>query len=55
MKRNITGKLNLDVFNDNRNPSRSSSNKCDVMGGERECKRVSGREQVLRSAWLNRK
>lgn len=36
MKRNITGKLNLDVFNDNRNTNRSSSSKCDVMGGERE-------------------
>lgn len=31
-------KLNLEVLNENRNLSRSSSSKCDVMKGERECR-----------------
>lgn len=31
-KRNIIGKLNLEVFNENRNLRTHSSSKCDMMG-----------------------
>lgn len=50
-KEHIIARLNLEMFNENRNINRSSSSKCVVMGRERECKSVPGREQlVLRSA-----
>lgn len=55
-KEYIIARFNIEMFNENRNINRSSSSKCVVMGRERECKSVPGREQlVLRSAWLCRK
>lgn len=55
-KEHIIARLNLEMFNENRNINRSSSSKCAVLGRERERKSVPGREQlVLSSAWLCRK